>query len=179
MEALIISIHVVVALSIVGLILIQQGKGAETGASFGGGASQTVFGSQGGATFFSKFIAALVLVFFVSSFVLAVIAKNKATVGIDSDIPSVESVDSVESELPSAPTPEEINLSDEVPRASEQVKQGQLVEELQNDSERSAFEEQPSKDWGSEEQLLDQTQDLVRETSDQTENEINTETPAP
>lgn len=52
MENIVIAVHVLVALSIIGLVLLQQGKGAEAGASFGGGASQTVFGSQGGGDFF-------------------------------------------------------------------------------------------------------------------------------
>ncbi|MFZ9584646.1 MAG: preprotein translocase subunit SecG, partial [Pseudohongiellaceae bacterium] len=47
MESLIVAIHIVVALAIVGLVLIQQGKGADMGASFGSGASQTIFGSAG------------------------------------------------------------------------------------------------------------------------------------
>ncbi|MEC8483968.1 MAG: preprotein translocase subunit SecG, partial [Pseudomonadota bacterium] len=48
MEALVLVVHVLAAVAIIGLVLIQQGKGADAGASFGGGASQTVFGSQGG-----------------------------------------------------------------------------------------------------------------------------------
>ena len=48
MEQLILVVHLVVALTIIGLILLQRGKGADVGASFGGGASQTVFGSSGG-----------------------------------------------------------------------------------------------------------------------------------
>ena len=49
-EQLILVVHVVIALAIIGLILLQQGKGADMGASFGGGGSQTVFGAGGGGT---------------------------------------------------------------------------------------------------------------------------------
>ena len=47
MESIIVIVHIVVAVAIVGLVLLQQGKGADAGASFGSGASQTVFGSSG------------------------------------------------------------------------------------------------------------------------------------
>ena len=74
-----------------GLILIQQGKGGEGGASCGAGASQTVFGSGGGWNFFSKMTALLATIFFVTSVSLAVTAKNK-TVIEDFSIPALESV---------------------------------------------------------------------------------------
>ena len=51
--------HFIVAVALIGLILLQQGKGAEAGASFGAGASQTVFGSGGSWNFFSKSTALL------------------------------------------------------------------------------------------------------------------------
>lgn len=100
MESIVIVVHLVVALAIIGLILLQRGKGAEAGASFGGGASQTVFGSQGGGDFFSKLTAVLAVVFFVTSFTLAIIAKNQSSVGSVDDlgIPVVEEVQ--ESEVP-------------------------------------------------------------------------------
>ena len=57
MEQFILVFHFVVAVALIGLVLLQQGKGAEAGASFGSGASQTVFGSGGGWNFFSKMTA--------------------------------------------------------------------------------------------------------------------------
>jgi preprotein translocase subunit SecG len=101
MENIVIIVHVLVALAIIGLVLLQQGKGAEAGASFGGGASQTVFGSQGGGDFFSKLTAVLALVFFVTSFSLAIIAKNQSAVAADENyigVPAIEAVQ--ESEVP-------------------------------------------------------------------------------
>ena len=71
MEQLILIAHVLIAIAIVGLILIQQGKGADMGAAFGGGSSQSVFGSQGSATFLSRITASLVAVFFISGLSLA------------------------------------------------------------------------------------------------------------
>ncbi len=91
MEKFILIFHFLVAVALIGLILIQQGKGAEAGASFGAGASQTVFGSGGGWNFFSKMTALLATIFFVTSVSLAVTAKNK-TVIEDYSIPALESV---------------------------------------------------------------------------------------
>jgi preprotein translocase subunit SecG len=91
MEQIILIFHFVVAVALIGLILIQQGKGAEAGASFGAGASQTVFGSSGGWNFFSKATAILATVFFVTSVSLAVVAKDRTVVG-DIDLPILEQV---------------------------------------------------------------------------------------
>ena len=67
LETVVIVFHLLGALGVVALVLMQQGKGAEAGASFGAGASNTVFGSQGSATFLSNFAAILAAGFFLSS----------------------------------------------------------------------------------------------------------------
>jgi len=54
LQTVVIVVHLLVALGVVALVLLQQGKGADAGASFGSGASATVFGSQGSATFLSR-----------------------------------------------------------------------------------------------------------------------------
>lgn len=102
MEQLIIVVHVVAALAIIGLILLQQGKGAEAGASFGGGASQTVFGSQGGGNFFTRTTAIFSLIFFITSFGLAIVAKNRAEVQANAGIPAVveQTLDAQADEVP-------------------------------------------------------------------------------
>lgn len=89
MEKLVLVIHVLSALAIIGLILLQQGKGAAAGASFGAGASQTVFGSEGSGSFFTRATAIFAVVFFCTSFGLAIIAKNSAAV-VDGIPPSTE-----------------------------------------------------------------------------------------
>ena len=76
METLVLVVHIIVAVVMVGLILLQQGKGAEAGASFGSGASGTVFGGSGSAGFLTKLTAGLALVFFLTSLGLAIYAKN-------------------------------------------------------------------------------------------------------
>ena len=88
METIILILHVLAAAGVIGLILIQQGKGAETGASFGAGASQTVFGSSGNASFLSRTTAILATVFFVTSFSLAMVARQKANTISDAGIPA-------------------------------------------------------------------------------------------
>ncbi len=75
MEAVILAVHIVIAVTLIGLILIQQGKGADAGAAFGGGggggASATVFGSQGSGNFLTKTTAVLATAFFVTSLFLS------------------------------------------------------------------------------------------------------------
>ena len=73
MYQVIIVIHVLLGLSIVGLVLMQQGKGADAGAAFGTGASGSVFGAQGAASFLSRTTAILAAVFFSTSLGLAVL----------------------------------------------------------------------------------------------------------
>ncbi|MBC7193366.1 preprotein translocase subunit SecG [Marinobacter sp.] len=90
METLIVVVHVVIAVALVGLVLIQQGKGADAGAAFGGGASQTVFGSQGSGSFLTRMTTAMAVVFFVTSFSLAVFAKQRAEVAGETGIPTVQ-----------------------------------------------------------------------------------------
>ncbi len=102
MEKIILIVHLLTALAIIGMILLQQGKGAEAGASFGSGASQTVLGSAGGWNFFSKATGILATVFFITSFGLAVMAKDTARVG-DAILPELEAVqESLESVVPAA-----------------------------------------------------------------------------
>lgn len=127
MQNFVLIIHVITAVSIIAFILVQQGKGAEAGASFGAGASQTIFGSVGSWNFFSKVTAILAAVFFATSVSLAVIAKKNTAVpqkalpaieqyqaeqqnnqadeelpGIESDVPENDIPES-NTEIPSAP----------------------------------------------------------------------------
>src|SRR5688572_32870078 len=67
METLVLVIHVIAGLAIVGLVLIQHGKGADVGAAFGSGSAGSVFGSTGSANFLSRATAVLAVVFFLTS----------------------------------------------------------------------------------------------------------------
>ena len=108
MQVAILMIHVVIAIALVVLILLQQGKGAEAGAAFGGGASQTVFGSRGSGSFLSRTTALLAVAFFATSLTLAyfasqasqapeagvpdarLIEQQRSVPSLDDDAPSVD-----------------------------------------------------------------------------------------
>lgn len=115
LETVIIVVHLVVAIGVVGFVLIQQGKGADAGASFGSGASGTVFGSQGSSSFLSRFTAVLAAVFFATSLGLAFYAKDRAStisqLGLPDPVllevpqqerPALEDIPYVESQAPAA-----------------------------------------------------------------------------
>ncbi|MDQ5848595.1 MAG: preprotein translocase subunit SecG [Pseudomonadota bacterium] len=75
-----IVLHIVVALAIIGLVLLQHGKGADMGSGFGGGASGSLFGATGSANFLSRATAVLATVFFLLSLGLAYLATNRGAV---------------------------------------------------------------------------------------------------
>jgi preprotein translocase subunit SecG len=76
LQQLLLLFHVLVSVALVALVLLQQGKGAEMGASFGSGASQTVFGSQGAGSFLFKLTGLFALLFFISSLSLGYLAGH-------------------------------------------------------------------------------------------------------
>ena len=76
-----IVLHVLVALAIIGLVLLQHGKGADMGSGFGGGASGSLFGATGSANFLSRATAVLATVFFLTSLGLAYLATNRPKAG--------------------------------------------------------------------------------------------------
>lgn len=115
LENVIIVVHLLVALGLVGFVLLQQGKGADAGASFGAGASATVFGSQGSANFLSRFTAILAAVFFATSLGLAFYAKDKADMMSQSGLP-----DPAVLEIPVKPVAEDVPVLDvQKPAASD------------------------------------------------------------
>ena len=89
METIVVVVHVIVAIGIVGLVLLQQGKGADAGASFGAGSSQTVFGASGTGNFLVRATTVGATIFFVTSLSLAVFAKNQSTLGGAANSPLV------------------------------------------------------------------------------------------
>lgn len=86
MQMLIIVLHVLAAMCVIGLILIQQGKGADMGASFGAGASQTLFGGRGSGNALTRVTAIGATIFFATSLALSVLAKNNFAA--QSDVPA-------------------------------------------------------------------------------------------
>jgi preprotein translocase subunit SecG len=77
LQTILLALHVLVAIALIAFILLQQGRGATTGASFGGGASGTVFGARGSASFLSRTTAILATVFLANCLVLAFLAAHQ------------------------------------------------------------------------------------------------------
>ena len=88
-ENLVLVFHVLAALAVIGLVLIQHGKGADAGAGFGGGASSTVFGSGGAGNFLQRMTTGIAIAFFITSFGLAFYAKEKSQAASGVGIPVV------------------------------------------------------------------------------------------
>lgn len=110
-NTLILVAHVVVAVALIALVLLQQGKGADAGAAFGSGASATMFGSQGSASFLSRTTAALATVFFLTSLTLAYFSTQTAA--------PTSVVERVQAEKPVQPPPPSGGPSD-VPKLPQQ-----------------------------------------------------------
>lgn len=126
MQALALVVHVALALGVIGLVLIQHGKGADAGAAFGSGASSTVFGARGSASFLTKVTTGLAAAFFGTSLLLfylaahrdggissvtdnipTVVREEAAEPASESDMPAVQGGSgSTESDTPAATTEE-------------------------------------------------------------------------
>jgi len=77
MLSIVLAVHVLLAIAVITLVLLQHGKGADTGAAFGSGGAGTVFGSRGPTTFLTHLTAILVTVFFLTSLSLGFLAKQQ------------------------------------------------------------------------------------------------------
>ena len=104
MQTILVVIHLFLAIGLVGLILIQHGKGADAGAAFGSGASATVFGAQGSASFLTRTTGILAALFFVTSMVLAYFSSQaRDTTGIMEKIQPAAEVRTERSDVPVVP----------------------------------------------------------------------------
>ena len=93
-----LTLHILVGLTVIGLVLIQHGKGADMGAAFGGGASGSLYGASGSANFMSRTTGILAAIFFLTSLGLSYMATNRVKA-------PVSVMDTVKTEsLPPAPT---------------------------------------------------------------------------
>jgi len=115
--------HVLVGLAVIGLVLIQHGKGADAGAAFGSGSSGTVFGAQGSASFLSRATGVLAAVFFATSLGLAVLSGGA---GSDVDLMDTPIIDELAAELPTvaddqANTAEPVVITDDLPVIENEV----------------------------------------------------------
>jgi len=104
MTDFLVVLQVLIALALVGIVLIQHGKGADMGASFGGGSSQTLFGSRGSATFLSRVTAVLATLFFATSLALAYLSAHPhAAESVTEIVKPVGPLAPVPQSLPSVP----------------------------------------------------------------------------
>jgi preprotein translocase subunit SecG len=90
MTTLLVIIHVIVCLALIMIVLLQTGKGADMGAAFGGGGSQTLFGASGASTFLTKATTAAAVIFMLTSLILAYKAGNRTSGSILTDQPAQE-----------------------------------------------------------------------------------------
>lgn len=93
LQSIALVIHVALSIAVIGLVLIQHGKGADAGAAFGSGASSTVFGARGAASFLTRLTTALAGCFFLTSIGLFYIAANRdraAASSVTDGLPALE-----------------------------------------------------------------------------------------
>jgi preprotein translocase subunit SecG len=116
-QTIVLVAHVGIALLIIGLVLLQRGKGADAGTGFGAGASGTVFGARGSATFFSRMTGVLAALFFATSLGLAYLATQQtAPASLLEGAPAPQSVTPQPSVAPAPePAPDVPPLQDEAP----------------------------------------------------------------
>src|SRR5512144_2592182 len=87
---LLIFLHIFVSIILIAVVLMQSGKGAEMGASFGAGGSQSVFGAGGGSTFMSKMTTAAAIIFMLTSLTLAYRSSHSGGSTIMSSVPAAK-----------------------------------------------------------------------------------------
>jgi len=139
MQETILIIYLVVSIALVGIILLQQGKGAEMGASFGAGGANTVFGAAGSGNALTKTTTILAILFFATALSISYINSAPEVVvdEIFDEAPAVEQK-SIESQLPT--DSQSSGLEAELPPVEKEV------EAVKTDAETAATEDEPKKD---------------------------------
>ena len=102
---IVLIIHVILALGLVSIILIQHGKGADAGAAFGSGAAGAVFGARGAHSLLYKLTSGLAIGFFITSIFLAYLATSETVVSPSSQQSIMSEVTTIEAELPVSDIP--------------------------------------------------------------------------
>ncbi|MDQ6970139.1 MAG: preprotein translocase subunit SecG [Mariprofundus sp.] len=116
MTTVLIIAHVLVALTLIGVVLVQRGQGADMGASFGGGGAQTLFGSRGSGSFLGKLTGGLAATFMLTSLTLAFFSQQQTGSIVDRSIASQAPVEQAgESQAPAGFDP--ASLKSDVPTA--------------------------------------------------------------
>jgi len=105
MFILIVTIHVIVSLVIIGLVLLQAGKGADIGSAFGGSGSQAVFGSMGTPTVLGKATGVVAVIFMATSFALSMMAHNRTVTIMPPSAPATPAAPGTPAATPAPPAP--------------------------------------------------------------------------
>ncbi len=121
MTGIIITLHVIVSIALIMIVLLQTGKGADMGAAFGGGGSQTLFGSTGASTFLSKATTVAAVIFMLTSFTLAYMSmhQNPKTIMEDAQTPVEQPVAPGENSTP--PVNEAVPVEQPAPAATSET----------------------------------------------------------
>ena len=127
MSTLIVIIHVIVAVALILIVLLQTGKGADMGAAFGGGSSQTLFGSTGASSFLSRLTTVAAVVFMLTSLALAYFSGHRG-------------MSSVMSSVPGPPPPQAEGTVPEMPMPAEQAAPGSPLQTGQASSDAAPAE---------------------------------------
>ena len=131
-QKVVLAVHTLIAILIIVLVLLQRGKGADAGAAFGAGASGTVFGARGSASFFSRMTAIFAAAFFVSSLTLAYLSSQH----IGAQPGSLLDEQAAEEPAEPAPANDEPQATDELPsiddgaEAAEETGAGETLPEV-------------------------------------------------
>ena len=118
MSSIIIVLHVVVSLALILIVLLQTGKGAGIGAAFGGGSSQTVFGSHGATSFLSKITAAAAIIFMLTSLGLSIFGEKR--IGGESVMENLAVPAQEEQARPQAPPEKKAPAAPQMPKEQAQ-----------------------------------------------------------
>ena len=122
MTAFIVSLHVLTCLALIGIVLLQHGKGADIGSAFGSGASQTVFGARGAGSFLTKLTTGAAIVFMLTSLTLSYFSMPTSVIdAIEEDVPAAL-IEPVEPAVPESSFPEAAPVTPgEVPSGFEEI----------------------------------------------------------
>jgi len=117
MSSFTIIIHIVVSTALILIVLLQTGKGADMGAAFGGGSSQTLFGTGGTSTFLSRLTTIAAIIFMITSLGLAYLSSHRSTRSVMSQMPptATQQTDQAPSEAPVQPMANEADAAKSTP----------------------------------------------------------------
>lgn len=125
MQSIVLVIHVLLSMTVIGLVLIQHGKGADAGAAFGSGASATVFGAKGSASFLTRLTTWAAVAFFITSLTLFYLAAHRDTssgsVVEGFELPANQAPDTQGGEIPAAVPAQQERSQSELPAAPQPV----------------------------------------------------------